>query len=235
MDDVLTAPELQPLTDKKTLTERVYRQLKRALKSGSFEPGQRITNRAVAGALDVSMTPAREALWRLVAEGALDVVGPKTIIVPVLSPKRYDEIIGIRLALEGMAAEAAAGNADIAFIEELEAIQVAFASLRTKRDYRAALEMNERFHFTLYERADQPRLLAMIESLWVSFGPSLRLLYPRFERREDGVRPHQDVIRGLRAGDAQRVRAAIEEDLRVGRDKIIPMLAARGGGGRQGK
>ncbi len=227
MADVSTVSELQPLTDKNTLSERVYRQLKRALKAGAFEPGQRITNRAVASALDVSMTPAREALWRLVAEDALEVVGPKTIVVPNLSPKRYDEISGIRQALEGMAAQAAAERADAAFVDDLQTIQMTFAELRARRDYRAALEMNEAFHFSLYERADQPRLLTMIESLWVSIGPSLSLLYPRFDSREDGVRPHQDVIRGLRAGDPARVRSAIEEDIRIGRDKIIPMLAER--------
>ena len=223
------APDLEPVTDDKTLAERVYRQLKRALKSGAFEPGQRLTNRAVAGALDVSMTPAREALWRLVTEDALEVAGPKTIIVPHLSRKRYEEITAIRLALEGLAAETATAAADAAFIEELEATHLAFVALRARRDYRHALQMNEKFHFALYERADQPRLLAIIDSLWMSIGPSLTMLYPRFDDQEDGIRPHQDVIRGLKAGDPQRVKAAIEDDIRTGRGKLLALLQERPG------
>ena len=173
------------------------------------------------------MTPAREALWRLVTEDALEVAGPKTIIVPYLSPKRYEEVTSIRLALEGLAAETAAADADAAFIEELEATHLAFAAHRARRDYRQALQMNEKFHFMLYERADQPRLLSIIDSLWMSVGPSVTMLYPRFGSEEDGVRPHQDIIRGLKAADPHRVKAAIEDDIRTGRDKLLPLLAER--------
>lgn len=207
-----------------TLADRVYRQLKRGLKSGAFKPGEKITNRAVAAALNVSLTPVREALTRLVSEGGLTMTGPKTVTVPRLSGDQFDEIFNIRLALEGMASAAAAGNADGAFIDELEAVHLAFAARRSAGDFAAALELNQRFHFLLYERANQPRLTNIIDGLWVSFGPSLSLLYPKFGASADGARPHSDAIAALRRGDPAAVRAAIENDLHIGRAKILPLL-----------
>ena len=220
-----TDTSLASLYEAETLSDRIYRQLKRGLKSGAYRPGQKITNRAVAAALNVSQTPVREAIARLVSEGGLSMAGPKTVIVPRLSLDQYDEIIGIRLALEGRAAEIAATKADAVFIDELEAIHLAFAARRGAGDYVGALESNERFHFALYAHAGQPRLLHIIDSLWVSFGPTLSLIYPKFGSDDDGLQPHSSAIAALRRGDPLGVRQAIETDLEIGRTKILPLLA----------
>ncbi|WP_422368706.1 GntR family transcriptional regulator [Pelagibius sp.] len=218
--------ELPSFLETETLSDRVYRQLRRALKSGAYRPGEKITTRAVASALNVSLTPVREAMARLVSEGGLSMVGPKTVVVPRLSPEDYEEIFSVRFALEGMAAEMAAARADASFIDELEAIHLAFAARRAAGDFAAALELNEKFHFTLYRHSRQPRIVGIIESLWVPFGPSLSLIYPKFGSSEDGIKPHSDVISALRRGSPGKVRAAIENDLTVGRAKILPLLTA---------
>lgn len=220
--------ELPSPLETETLSDRVYRQLRRALKSGAYKPGEKITNRAVAAALSVSLTPVREAMARLVSEGGLAMIGPKTVIVPRLSTEDYEEIFNVRFALEGMAAEAAASQVDAAFIDELEAIHLAFTARRAVGDFPAALELNEKFHFALYARSRQSRLVGIIENLWVSFGPSLSLIYPKFGESEDGVTPHSEAISALRRGRPKEVRAAIEHDLTVGRAKILPLLTALG-------
>ncbi|MDP3241084.1 MAG: GntR family transcriptional regulator, partial [Reyranella sp.] len=53
-----------------SLRQQVYASLREALTSGRFAPGQKVTFRYVAGVLGVSLTPVREAMRRLVAEGA---------------------------------------------------------------------------------------------------------------------------------------------------------------------
>ncbi len=222
-------PKLAVAYETETLSDRIYRQLKRGLKSGVYRPGQKITNRAVAAALNVSQTPVREALARLVSEGGLAMTGPKTVIVPHLSRNQYEEIIGIRLMLEARAAEIAATKADAAFIDELEALHLAFTARRSAGDFAAALEFNERFHFTLYAHADQPRLFSIIDSLWISFGPTLSLIYPKFAADDDGVRPHSDAIAAMRRHEPQGVRRAIENDLEIGRLKILPLLTELAG------
>ena len=91
-----------------TLTAQVAEKLRAALIGGVFAPGDKITIRAVAKSLGVSLTPAREALSILAAEGALEFGANRTLMVPPLSVDRLAEITRIRIALEGLAAERAA-------------------------------------------------------------------------------------------------------------------------------
>ena len=60
---------------------------------------------AVAEAMGVSTTPAREALGRVTADGGLEYTGPKTMRVPVLSHERFDELQDVRIALESLIAD----------------------------------------------------------------------------------------------------------------------------------
>ncbi len=228
----MDSPEDEAMSgvEAETLAERVYRQLKRAIRMGTFRPGQKMTNRAVASALNVSATPAREALVRLVSEDVLEMIGPKTIIVPHLSPSRYQEIATIRMALEGIAAEAAAAHVTDRFIDDLEMVHLAFVSARSNRDYVEALQMNEQFHFMIYRRSQMPRLVSIIENLWAASGPSFRLLYPKFADHRDGAQQHGDAIAGLRARDPQRVRASIEQDIRIGTSKLLAILGRQAAG-----
>ncbi len=212
--------------DTETLADRVYRQVKNSIKAGSFAPGQKLTVRAIASALNVSATPVREALSRLVTESALEMAGPKTMIVPRLSLEKYDEIISMRLALEGLAAEKAVEHASSEFIDELEQTHLAFVAARSNGDYPTALRRNESFHFSLYRQSGQTRLVGVIESLWVSVGPVLCLLYPHFGSNPDGVVPHNEAIAALRGGDSEEVKRAIRRDITVGRSKVRPLLEA---------
>src|SRR5687768_2649453 len=123
MSDIASV-QLAPLDRQARLGDLAYNSLKDRLVTGRFAPGEKLTVRAIAQALGVSTTPARDALNRLMADGNLVNAGPKTVVVPVLDRKVLDEITAIRLALEGLAAETGAPHASKADIERLERFQV---------------------------------------------------------------------------------------------------------------
>ncbi len=216
MADELAMAKLVPVQRGKTLGEYVYGQLKGALMSGTFQPGQKLSARSVADAVGVSFTPAREALSRLIAEGALETKGPKTVLVPRLTPERLFEITQIRLALEGLAAEQAGKQAEPPLIKALEEIQLQLVAAMDRQDYKMVLSENEAFHFALYSASGMPRLLAIIESLWLAIGPALNLLYPEFRLTRAGIGNHLAAIEALKSGDARGVRSAIQKDIEDG-------------------
>src|ERR1700747_2617443 len=72
---------LLPIDRQTSLGELAYASLKEAIVRGEFSAGQKLTVRAVANALSVSTTPARDAIMRLIGEGALVNIGPKTVNV----------------------------------------------------------------------------------------------------------------------------------------------------------
>jgi DNA-binding GntR family transcriptional regulator len=209
-------PGLQAIDRQGNLGERAYQKLRDSISRGAFSPGEKLTVRAIATSLGISTTPARDAINRLIGEGALVNSGPKTVIVPILTIDSLKEITAIRLELEGLAAENAAMNFSNEEIDSLEAIQISLGQALDESRYSDALRHNKEFRFSIYDHAKMPRLVAMIESLWVLIGPSFNNLYPDFAISRQGVANHMAAITGLREQDPSAVRAAIENDIRGG-------------------
>ena len=154
---------LAPLDRQARLGDLAYNALKDRLVTGGFAPGDKLTVRAVAEALKVSTTPARDAINRLIADGNLVNAGPKTVVVPFLDTRVLDEITTMRFALEGVAAERGAPNVTRADIETLEKLQAKINVGLDASQYSDVLKHNRDFHFLIYERSQMPRLVATIE------------------------------------------------------------------------
>src|SRR5439155_6547292 len=102
-----------------SLRNRVYASLRDALTAGRFTPGQKLSFRFIAGTLGVSLTPVREAIRRLVAEGAFEMLPNRSVRVPLMTLEKVLELCDIRRAVEGLAAEKAAAIATREQIAEL--------------------------------------------------------------------------------------------------------------------
>ncbi|WP_244426304.1 GntR family transcriptional regulator [Rhizobium mesoamericanum] len=190
--------------------------MKERLVRGAFEPGHKLTVRAVADALDVSSTPARDALNRLAAEGALVYSGAKTIMVPYLTLEALQEVTAMRLALEGLASERGAARAPAGLAHSLQEMQAKINKALDSRRYSDVQWMNKEFHFAVYRHCGMPYLMSTIETLWQRIGPSFHDLLPKFAIQKYGMRNHEIVIESLREGDSAGVRAAFEDDIRDG-------------------
>ncbi|MEO9340374.1 GntR family transcriptional regulator [Mesorhizobium sp. SB112] len=198
------------------LGEVVYQQMKERLIRGAFEPGHKLTVRALAEALGVSSTPARDAINRLTFEGALVFAGPKTVIVPFVGPEALEEITLMRLALEGLAAEKSVLRVTQNDIDELTKIQADINAALGDARYADALWSNKEFHFLIYRLSQMPHLMTTIETLWLRIGAAFNDLYPEFAEAKYGVHNHMAAIEGLLDRDGGAVRAAIESDIRDG-------------------
>jgi len=219
-------PGMAPIERHDTLADHAYEQLRHALMSGSFRPGQKVTIRKMAAVLGVSTTPAREAINRLVTERVLDSGAFRTVSVPALDAVRLAEIYIMRGALEGLATEIGAGKITRQGIETLEQIQLALIGAMDRKDYKTVLAENESFHFLIYKAAEMPLLLEAIQQLWLKLGPSLNLLYPSYNQSRKGVNHHLQIIQALRDGDAVAARQRMEDDLRDGGAEIQRAIVA---------
>ncbi|MGX5851807.1 GntR family transcriptional regulator [Mesorhizobium sp. PL10] len=208
-----------------TLSDRVYGIVRESLRCGVYKPGEKITHRAIASQLGVSVTPVREAIKRLVSEESLSMVGLKTIVAPSLGRPDLEEITKIRVNLEGWATELAAENASATFIRELEHLHLVYCTHRRAHDTKAKIEANAKFHFALYAQSKAPKLLAIIDNLWVTIGPTLGLLANRGFEDNDGEKFHEAAISALKARKTAAVQAAIVNDILTARLKILQILA----------
>ena len=195
--------------------DRLYRSLRIRIMHGELAPGASLTLRGVGAEYGVSMTPVREALRRLVAEGALSLSGSGRYSTPSLSNERIEELAALRSLLEPELAARALPRAHFALIERMEKINTAISEQIVKHDASGYIRTNLEFHRTLYLRAQAPAMLAMAETVWLQLGPTMRALYGRLERR-DLPRNHRLIVAALRAGDEPSLRLAIRADVTQG-------------------
>ena len=200
-------------SDDTSLRSRVYDWLREGLTAGRFTPGEKLSFRFIAGTLGVSLTPVREAIRRLVAEGALEMRPSRSVRVPLMTRDKVLELRDIRLAVEGLATEKAAAVATREQAMQLRRIATELLAARSRGDTSSDRAKIREFHFTLYAIARQPTLLRVIEGLWLQTGPYMNLLYPDFIASPRGPERRLRIIRALQAHDAAAARREIEGDI----------------------
>lgn len=217
----------RPIAGQQSLSEIAYAEIRGAIVQGRLGAGERLVYRTIAEEFGISPTPVRDAIQRLVSDGALVLDDRGVAHVPVIEPETYTEILNLRLQLEGNAAAEVAGRAasDGYIIEVLSATHERLAAHKDEKNVELALFENEQFHSQLIRAAHMPVLEDVVRSLWLRCGPSLRLLY------EDGftpleVHPHLLLIDALKHGDPQAARAAIELDLQHAGQHILHHIEA---------
>ncbi|PIE12806.1 MAG: GntR family transcriptional regulator [Rhodobacterales bacterium] len=200
--------------------EQIYRNMRSRIMYGELKPGTRLTLRGLAKQYNVSMTPAREAVRRLAAEGALTLSSSGRVATPDLSNERIEELAALRALLEPELSSRALPRAHIALIDRLQTINATIAYAIAKQDAVAYIRTNLEFHRTLYLRAQAPAILAMTETVWLQLGPTMGALYGRL-RRTEPPQNHRLIIAALRAGDEPGLRLAVRTDVTQG----LKMLA----------
>ena len=210
--------------DTSPLHERVYHQIKRAIQAGLYAPGQSFNYAQIAKEMGTSIMPVREALNRLAAERAVDILPKRGVVIPTMTAEKFAELGRIRLNLEGMAAEMAASAVTPADIETLERMDANMVVLYDKGDpWEDYVLTNYDFHFHVYGISKPQVLLPIIQSLWLQSGP-LRNVYKDIGIMKNGNR-HRNIIAALRRKDPARARATVQADLSAG---LAFMCKARG-------
>jgi DNA-binding GntR family transcriptional regulator len=207
------APAAAPLAA--TQQDGTYLRIRQWIGLGRFLPGERLKIRQVAAELGVGQMPVRAALQRLAAEGALVNRANCGVAVPRLSRAEFDDVLQVRLLLEGDAAERGALRLDDPQRARLAALCGQMRAAVDGADVKAYLDANEDFHRLLYGAAGSPTLMALIETVWLKVGPISNQLFDEpaaVPRLNDA---HEDVVAALRRRDGAAVRQAIERDLFV--------------------
>lgn len=206
--------------------EVTYARLRDMILYGVLQPGQPVTIQGLINDLQVGMTPVREAIRRLTAEGALLPQGNRRVTVPRLTLGLLDQIAFARRTIEPRLAELATACASPALIERLERADARVDPSIQRGDVPAYLKANHDFHFALYEASQAPVLVDMARSLWLRFGPSLRVVC----EMEGGLAlrdNHIDAIAAIKAGKANETALAMTRDIDQGVEQVRLALGRR--------
>ena len=198
-----------------TLADQAYDRIADAIVRGELPAGSKITEKGLRERFGIGRGPLREALRRLVAEGALTLSASGRVATPELSNDRIEELAALRALLEVELASRALPRAHMALIDRLESIHANISMNVKKHDAVGYIRTNLEFHRTLYLRAQAPAMLAMTETVWLQLGPTMRALYGRLNRTEPPIH-HRHIIAALKAGDEPGLRLAVRSDVTHG-------------------
>ncbi|MBN8913650.1 MAG: GntR family transcriptional regulator [Rhizobiales bacterium] len=198
-----------------TTHENVYRGLRDRILFGGFLPGSAVTLRGLAEDMGVSPMPIREAVRRLIAERALKMQDNRRVLVPPMTAETFEQIVFARKTLEPELAARAMDRISPADIRKIAAHDKAVDRAMAMGDVSGYMENNYRFHFAIYQKAGAETLLALVESIWLQFGPFMRMSYNRWGT-SDLEDQHQAAIAALQQKDRRALRAAIGADVSQG-------------------
>jgi len=206
----MTAARIAPI-EQANLRESAYRAMHSAFTRGEFAPGDVLSLRSLAAQLGTSMTPVREAVRRLVAEGALIDTRSRTLLVPPFDARRMADLKSARLALEALVLDQAMDRIDTAGIA---ALKWELERPPEPGQHGPDLVRNYNFHFMLYRLSGSDVLLRMIEALWVQYGAYLNLIIKQEAAQSVAEHEHHSaIIDALEQRDREAAKRALGADI----------------------
>lgn len=192
--------------DTLSLAARAYRRIRDAIVAGSLAPGQRISERGLAAALDISAQPVREALRQLETEGMVESRPRSGTYVADLSPARLVEIGLIRATLEGLAAALAATRATAA---DRAALRDRLAAIEAGGNGPALAAANAALHEALHRAASSPDIQRLRRGLRAYDHLTRARILAAADEPARARAEHAAIVAAILAGDAAGAEAAM--------------------------
>lgn len=197
--------------------DHAYRLIREQILSGRREGGEWLREGELAESLGVSRTPVREALRRLTAEGLVRYERNRGVQVQVWSERDLDEIFSLRSVLEpwGCRLAAIGGTVDLAALEDLACRMDEIAPGGRPSDVDKLTGLNNLFHRTILEAADNSRLTGVISSViqvplvWRTFSHYT----PEALRRS--LAHHHELVAALAARDPEWAESVMRSHVRA--------------------
>lgn len=216
--------------EKRSLKSEVFDVLQGRVITGTYAPGAWLRQSDIADELDVSLTPVREALDQLVAEGLAQRVPYRGVRVPTFTDGEIADAYVLRLILEIPIAGAAAHYITEQRAQSLTALVQQTAVLKEPSDMARYRHLNWRIHRSIAAAAGNP-LLGRIHGIVLNRFPDW-MLYENLLDKPDALRAslrreheeHAVLVNAIVGGDAEQAASAALRHLHGVRSDIVSSL-----------
>jgi DNA-binding GntR family transcriptional regulator len=216
-------------TRTRTLQVEVYERMCAALMDGRLRPGQRISIRNLAAAMNTSPMPIREAIKRLEAIHVIELNPGRVITVAKLTTQELKEIRDIRISLEGLAGRYATEQISTRGIAALKRMaQDMHRQWESTTDISRMLRANKEFHFGIYQAAQRPILVTMIKTLWIRVAPFFYEICRNKGHVDFSIEQHLKIVEALRRRDPDGVAEGIAADINRAADQLLKHTSSDG-------
>ncbi|MCD4849403.1 GntR family transcriptional regulator [Arthrobacter sp. AK01] len=204
----------------------VYGELKRRILSLELKPGERIYEPAMATALQVSRTPLREAIRRLISESLLEQQSTGGVLVPALDEKVISELYDVRAALESLMAREACANATAADLEELRGILARNAAMVEFAD--EAMKYGVALHAAIARIAGNSWAQRFHEQIASQVERYRYFTNNAPERRDEALSNHRLLVEAIASKDAEKAAKVAFHHVIGARDETLRVISSSG-------
>lgn len=198
---------------KRPLRDQIYELVRNLILMGKIGPGDVVDEKLIAAQLKVSRTPVREAVKKLSDEHLIDVIAQSGTRAALIDRHEVEQAYIIRRALEMESAGQAVKYMNAAHADVLSDILMTHARALERKDYVLAIATDDKFHRTISEISNLPRLWRAIEISKAQLDRCRYMMLPRAGEAEATLEQHREIIRALNSGDAEKARAAMSAHL----------------------
>jgi DNA-binding GntR family transcriptional regulator len=218
------APILVARGPRELLADRAYEELRDRIVALRIPPGAPIDEDLIGRDLGMGRTPVREAIKRLALENLVTVFPRRGTFASEINITDLAHISDVRAVLEGHAAHRAAERITDAQRAELDGLLAELGRSRGSDDVEALMALDAQVHRFLYRCANNPY---MEETLARYFNLSLRiwhLVIDRLPHLFARVHEHDDLLRAVDAGEADRAREIVADHIATFEQEIRTVL-----------
>ncbi len=219
----MTIPEF---ATRPQLSEDVARFVRKRIFDGTYAAGNYIRLDQLAAALGISVTPVREALLQLRAEGLMAQQPRRGFMVLPVTARDLADVANVQAHVGGELAARAATNINKELLCELKDIQAQLEAAYAGDDAERAVRLNHEFHRAINIAADSPKLAQLMSQI-TRYAPES--VFPTITGWPDqSISDHRKLLAALESRDDDRARIAMSEHLAAGAVPLIDHLIERG-------
>jgi DNA-binding GntR family transcriptional regulator len=219
----VSAPDFAP---RPQLADDVARFVRKRIFDGTYAAGQYIRLDQLAVELGVSVTPIREALFVLSAEGLLSQQPRRGFVVVAVTGRDLTDVSNVQAHIGGELAARAAANITDDQLRELEKIQTELEDAYASDDDERAVRLNHDFHKAINVAAHSPKLAQLMSQI-TRYAPES--VFPTIAGWPDqSTEHHRKLLAALDKHDEDLARIAMAEHLAAGAAPLIEHLTQRG-------
>jgi DNA-binding GntR family transcriptional regulator len=201
--------------------EKIYNDLKERIFRDELSTGQWLVERDLCNKYQISRTPMREVLQRLVSEGLLDLHKSKGYAVKTLSMKEIVEIFQAREAIECMLTRLACHNIDEPFTERLNELKLELEEVEIEKDVSAGVDIGRKFHDLISETAKNSFLYEYYLGI-----KDLSALTRNISKRSVEIEivskmEHLEIVEALLSGNEEQSESCMRKHLRNTCERIV--------------
>lgn len=198
---------------KATLHIQIADRLREMIMTGDLKEGDKINENQLCTAMGISKTPLREALRVLSAEGLISLVPNRGSFVTKPTIREIKEMFEVMSVLEGVCARSAAERMHAQEFQHLETLHEGLETEFERRDQRAYIRINNRYHSFIQELAGNQTLNQIVNGL------RKKILLHRFQslnlagRFQDSIREHRELLKAFRERNPERAEQLMKAHL----------------------